>query len=218
MASSDRRGRLSREQIVDAAAATFYAKGYADTTLARVAERLNVTDKAIYYYFDGKDELYLHTLEVCADRIAAVIAAVDRDRQSGFEKVKAFIRAMIRQPDYLRLHIRGLPLHLENTEPGQRIRAAERAHDAVLIRWIEEGINDGSIVPGDPKMLWKWNEGGLVWLDVWSRREGANGLPVRYEKEAMAMLDRSLARTPRTAVMPPVPADGSTAAASPSTE
>ncbi len=192
-----RRGRrLTREEIVSAAAASFYANGYDKTTLGSVARQLDVTDKAIYHYFDSKDALYLQTLQSCTDRIAMVIETIDGEQNSGLAKLKAFASAMIRQSENLRLYIRGLPSHLEDTKEGQRIRAAERAHDETLVRWIKEGINDGSIAPGNPKMLWKWTQGSLIWLDVWSRRGTDHDGPAPLEQQAMDMLDRTLACIP----------------------
>lgn len=197
MASECRRNRLRRDDIISAAAASFYANGYERTTLASVARHLDVTDKAIYYYFESKDALYLETLETCADRISEVIQSIGRRRDSGLEKIKSFTRAMIGQSEILRLYIRGLPHHLEHTKQGRCIRAAERSHDDTLVHWIEQGIADGSIAPGNPKMLWKWNQGALIWLDVWSRRDKDLGGPDKLVEEALEMLERSLACAPR---------------------
>jgi len=194
LVSISRRGRLSRKEIVSAATACFHTRGYAETTLASVAWRIKVTDKAIYYYFRSKDALYLETLLACSNRIAAIIGDIDRNQSGGLAKLKALASTMIREPECLRLYFRALPEHLADTEQGRRIRATNGAHEETMIRWIEEGIADGSIGAGNPKMLWKWNQGALLWLDIWSRSDADYGAPARLETEAMTMLDRTLAR------------------------
>lgn len=194
LASISRRGRLSRKEIVSAAMTGFHAHGYAETTLASVARHLNVTDKALYYYFRSKDALYLETLLACSERIAAIIGDIDRKQSKGLARLKAFACAMIREPECLRLYFRTLPDHLTDTDQGKHIRSAKSAHEEIMIRWIEEGIADGSIGPGNPKLLWRWNQGALLWLDIWSRSDADYGAPGHLETEAMTMLDRTLAR------------------------
>ena len=46
-----------RAQIAAAAAETVAEYGYANASLARIAERADVSKSVISYHFDGKDEL-----------------------------------------------------------------------------------------------------------------------------------------------------------------
>lgn len=197
-AKNRRHGRLTAEEIIAAAAVSFYKNGYADTTLATVARQLNVTDKAIYYYFKSKDLLYLMTVNACMDWVTAIIEEIDARDISGLDKIKTFARRVIRNSLKRRRYLRSLPEHLEDTDLGRRYKAIERAQEESLIGWVREGIADGSIRPDDPKMLWKWNQGGLIWLDAWAR-EGMQYDDDDLERAAMTMLNRSLGRTPNQA-------------------
>lgn len=47
-----------REQILQAAEALFFRKGYAGTTIADICERLGVTKPFLYYYFSNKNEIF----------------------------------------------------------------------------------------------------------------------------------------------------------------
>lgn len=191
--SPRRNGRLSRDAIISAAAESFYAHGYAETTLSTVARHLNVTDKAIYYYFESKDELYLVTVNRCMDWVASVVESIDRSEATGLDKIKTFARAVVRQARQREPHLKTLPEHLEDTELGRRFRALQKAQDETLIRWVEEGIADGSIGPDNPTVLWIWNQGALIWLDAWAQENCSNYTPERMEAAAVAMLDRCLA-------------------------
>lgn len=52
-----------RQELIDAAAQVFYKKGYADTTLQDIANIMNFTKPAIYYYASSKEALFLEFYE-----------------------------------------------------------------------------------------------------------------------------------------------------------
>jgi AcrR family transcriptional regulator len=47
-----------REDILAAAEALFFERGYAQTTVADIADALGVTKPYLYYYFSGKDDIF----------------------------------------------------------------------------------------------------------------------------------------------------------------
>jgi AcrR family transcriptional regulator len=194
LSKSHRRERLRREEIIDAAISSFYQHGYAETTLATVAQHLDVTDKALYHYFESKDDLYLECLNTCTDRVAALIASINESGDPGLARVKIFASTLIRQTDNLLPYARKLPAHLENRPLGVRFRETQCAHNQACIAWIKAGISDGSIRPADPEVLWRWNIGALVWLGIWSPDgvEKDDAFREFLARQAVAMLDRSL--------------------------
>lgn len=187
-----RQSRISPPDIISAAAAAFYAGGYTETTLAHVAQRLGVTDKALYHYFDNKDALYLETVKTCLEWVTTVIESIGREGGDGLTKIKTFAGVIIRGSGKRRPFLKCVPDHLVDTELGRQISETNRLHEERLIGWVEEGIGDGSIHPGNPHLLWKWNQGALIWLDTWAR-DGTCYSCEALEKGAMEMLDRSLA-------------------------
>ena len=52
-----------RQELIDAASQVFYKKGYADTTLQDIANLMNFTKPAIYYYASSKEALFLEFYE-----------------------------------------------------------------------------------------------------------------------------------------------------------
>ena len=66
---------LKRERIIAAAVDLFYSKGFGNTTLDAVAERMNVTKPFIYSHFKSKGELLA---EICARGISASLEAINR--------------------------------------------------------------------------------------------------------------------------------------------
>ena len=53
----------TQQEILAAATAEFPAHGFGGARIEAIAERAGVNKKLIYYYFDGKDELFLAVLE-----------------------------------------------------------------------------------------------------------------------------------------------------------
>lgn len=63
----------TRERILNAAISLFQERGFAGTSIRDLAERAGVTTAAMYYYFDGKDQI----LEVLFDPCLQALQAID---------------------------------------------------------------------------------------------------------------------------------------------
>ncbi|MCC5579953.1 TetR/AcrR family transcriptional regulator [Microtetraspora sp. AC03309] len=72
-------GETTRTALVEAAAALFAEKGYADTSTGEVVARANVTRGALYHHFADKEEIFRAVLETVEgdifDRVNAATAA-----------------------------------------------------------------------------------------------------------------------------------------------
>ncbi|MEA2349239.1 MAG: hypothetical protein QOG86_180, partial [Thermoleophilaceae bacterium] len=71
----DRRTRSARAQkrdaradLLDAALAVVAKRGYRDSSVDEIAERAGYSKGAVYWHFDGKDDLFLALLEERVDR------------------------------------------------------------------------------------------------------------------------------------------------------
>jgi TetR/AcrR family transcriptional regulator len=65
------RADQTRARILDAATLEFSSNGLAGARTERIAEKAGVNKALLYYYFQGKEALYVATLEFVADRMAA---------------------------------------------------------------------------------------------------------------------------------------------------
>jgi len=61
--SHERNALQTRRAILDTARELFRRNGYAGTTVHSIAERLQLTDPAVYYYFGSKQQLWQDLLE-----------------------------------------------------------------------------------------------------------------------------------------------------------
>jgi len=87
-----RRQDQVREEILDAARQVLLSRGLAGLTLEAVANELDLTKAALYYYFNSKEalvaELIYLSLESHAEAVGAAVASAD----SGPAAIEALIR------------------------------------------------------------------------------------------------------------------------------
>src|SRR5262245_13451632 len=53
----------TRAELIEVATAVFAQQGYSGARVDEIAERTSTTKRMIYYYFGGKEQLYLAVLE-----------------------------------------------------------------------------------------------------------------------------------------------------------
>lgn len=79
----------TRQRILDEATALFTERGYADTSIRDISERLGMTKGALYYHFTSKDELLQ---AIVAPLLGALRAFVDDVRTAGTVRAELIYR------------------------------------------------------------------------------------------------------------------------------
>lgn len=69
----------------------FLIKGYKNTSLSSIAEKLNITKPALYYHFKNKKELYLKVVETYNNKLFDELQVLDESNKSCKEKIKKLI-------------------------------------------------------------------------------------------------------------------------------
>ena len=80
-----------RDAVLQTAAQLFLEKSYGRTSMNDVAEKLNITKPALYYYFRNKEEILLECYRIGTGMIEEILNDIAEHCGSGFEKVQAFI-------------------------------------------------------------------------------------------------------------------------------
>lgn len=105
MASQEERRRVTRQRLLDAAAAVFARRGFAAASVEEIAREAGYSTGAIYWHFDGKDDLFLAMAEEFAvDRVrelSAVIGdtevgAAERARRAGDQWMERLLADPVR--------------------------------------------------------------------------------------------------------------------------
>jgi AcrR family transcriptional regulator len=157
-----------KEAVLQTAVQLFIEKGYRQTSLDDVAEKLKITKPALYYYFHNKEEIYLE----CYRRgIALTQQSLERIRShqgSGLEKVAGFIQTYtaIIARDFGRFLVRQDDREL-SPKAQSEVRAEKRKIDQSLRSFIEQGIADGSVRPCNVRLVSFSLAGAIHSLATW---------------------------------------------------
>lgn len=174
MGIKDEIAALKRERIVGAAVELFYERGYENTTLEAVAERLGVTKPFIYSHFGSKAELLA---EICGRGISYSLDAINKalaNRGTPTEKLddlaRNFVVSVLENQKPLAIFTRE-EKNLAETD-YLRISDMRREFDRKLVALLEAGVRAGEFRLADPPVA-ALAIGGLVsWAYVWFRPRG----------------------------------------------
>ena len=136
---------LTRDEILDAAAALFRAQGYVETSLGDIASYVGIGRTTLYEYFSDKDDLLASLVE---DRIPAVIdsliVGIDNELTSRQRLGELVIRGLdfiTNEDDLGTLLMRETPRL--GAEAQVRIRAAHRRLEDEITALCQAGIDSG---------------------------------------------------------------------------
>jgi AcrR family transcriptional regulator len=174
-AAPNPRKELMREQLVNAAAEIFAAKGFAATSMADIANTLGLGRSAIYHYFANKEailrELIEQEVERPSHRLADLAARTDLDpaerlRLAVADGVSRRLAGGARLAVLFRIEA-DLPADLA------RMWAASRRHilDS-FTRFIDEGVQSGAFRPTDSRVAAFSVLGMMNWTSRWFKPDG----------------------------------------------
>ena len=179
---------LKRERIIAVAVDLFYSKGFGNTTLDAVAERMNVTKPFIYSHFKSKGELLA---EICARGIGASLEAINRVVESTATSAaklagltRDFVSAVLHNQKHIAIYTR----EEKNLDAGDSaaIQRMRREFDRKLVKLLDDGVAGGEFDIADTRMASLAIGGIASWAYVWFRPGGR--LAVEQIAEHMAAL------------------------------
>ena len=166
--------RAKREAVLIAAVRAFNARGFRATSLDDVAAELNVTKPTIYHYYGNKDEILFECVRRGLDPIRRVAEEGVAEGGSGAERLRSLLRgyALMMTEDFGICVSRTLDSEL-SPESRVRFRALKREIDQLMRQVVEEGMADGSLRPGDPRLVTFTLAGSVNWVARWYRPDEA---------------------------------------------
>ncbi len=198
-----------REAILRAAVQLFLERGYTRTALNDIADRLRITKPALYHYFRNKEEILLECYRWGCLLIRESLDEITSHGGTGLDKIAAFMRSYIAliAIDFGRAVIRLDDGELSG-EAGAEIRTYKREIDRRLRSLIQEGIEDGSVAPVDPKLAAFAIAGALNWIGTWYRPAGTLSTEEIAEKYVKLFTDGLTNRGVQAGSRPAVAARG----------
>ncbi|MFM5950867.1 MAG: TetR/AcrR family transcriptional regulator [Novosphingobium sp.] len=143
-------------QIIDIATAEFVEKGLAGARIDEIAGK--ATKRKIYYYFEGKDELYRAVLERAYRAVRESESAVDIEGGTALEALRRLIEHDVHyhaeHPELVRLVMNENIHRAEHLKQIDTLPTGNRKVIEILARIIARGEAEGSIREGiDPVEL-----------------------------------------------------------------
>ena len=103
----NRRGKRSRELVLDAAERVMARDGFDAATVARVVAESGIPESSVYHYYGSKDGILLAVMERGAERFFADLPEPDRRTGRSSDHLRAVVSAAVealeRHPNFLRL-------------------------------------------------------------------------------------------------------------------
>ena len=162
-----------REAILRTAVQLFLERSYGRTSLNDIADKLNITKPALYHYFRNKDEILLECYRWGCILIREALDEIAARRGSGLDKVSAFITTYT---EVITIDFGRAVIRLDDGELSPEARAEVRSYkreiDRRLRSFLQEGIEDGSITPCDPKLAAFSIAGAINWICMWYQPKG----------------------------------------------
>jgi AcrR family transcriptional regulator len=147
---------LAINQILDIATQEFVDKGLAGARIDEIAGR--ATKRKIYYYFDGKDDLYRAVLARAYRQVRESESRVDIEKGTAADALRRLIEHDVRyhsqHPELVRLVMNENIHRAEHLKQIEDLPAGNSRVIDMLRRLIERGEADGSFRRGiDPVKL-----------------------------------------------------------------
>lgn len=205
----ERKRRLTRHLIADAATAMFASRGFDAVKVTQIADRANVSMKTLYNYFPTKESMVLDD----ADALIEALGTALRDRPAGMSITDAFVGALEANMDGFDLLDDELAAHVATTfEAMVKQTPALHAHWLAILDRLahvaaEQLALQAGIEPTDPEPTVAGRAlVGLVQVDMDSRvrhiRAGRRGAKLRDAvagdvRQAARLLETGLASLSR---------------------
>jgi AcrR family transcriptional regulator len=114
----------TRNEILEIATREFADQGFAGARVDEIAARMRTTKRMIYYYFGGKEQLYIEVLERAYARIRAVEREVDVDDLDPRTAIRRLAELTFdhhdSHPDFIRL------VSIENIHHAEHMRKSKQ--------------------------------------------------------------------------------------------
>jgi len=168
------------------AAEVLSEKGYYNTSLEEIAERLDLAKASLYHYFDSKEALLTTALGSVAEEAILRLTAIAAEDGPASARLRHLIIEQLQiitveYPQLSRLFL----AHLEwPAVVRERIADWHAQHDAIFRAVIAEGVKAGELADIDVSVVRHNLTGALNFVPFWFKPDGR--LPDREAFERVA--------------------------------
>ncbi len=178
------------DQLLDAAASHFAAKGYRETTIREISGDVGMLPGSVYYHFPSKHELLLAVYEVGVGRMLQRLEkAAASDSGDPWSRVEAtlvaHLDAILDQSDYARVLISVRPDQVP--EVAGELKALRDRYEAHFASTIDQLSLPADV---DRHLMRLMLIGAANWSQIWYRPSGQT--PAEIGRAFVALLRHPL--------------------------
>jgi AcrR family transcriptional regulator len=189
-------GRVARKrqrrvhEILRVAAEVLSEKGYYNTSLEEIAERLDLAKASLYHYFDSKEALLTTALGSVAEEAISRLTAIADEPGPARDRLRRLIIEQLQiitveYPELSRLFL----AHLEwPAVVRERIADWHARHDEIFRAVIAEGVKAGELADVDVSVVRHNLTGALNFVPFWFKPEGRLTDREAFERVADSVL------------------------------
>ncbi len=172
----EERGAESREEILDAAAEAFMARGYSGTSIADIADLLGATKGRIYHWYRSKAQIYLDVHRQAMEMLFAVIEPIAEESSSAEDRLSRMVfehaHLMMTALPYQRVSVQSLDMRVLVTdrdlaEVRTEVIALRDHYEELFAKVIAEGVEEGVFRPTRGRSATKPLFGAVNWITMW---------------------------------------------------
>lgn len=153
--------------IMRAAIEIINQKSFALATMSEIAASLGMRDAALYYYFPTKQALVQACHVQSLERFECLLSEAGASGASGAERLETFLRRMLDDSERNGPQIYfGDHSYLADDE-REAIDSWAARLTVVLEQFLKDGIEDGSVVPCETRLVVQLLLGMIIWLGKW---------------------------------------------------
>ncbi len=159
--------------VLQTSARLFNQFGFERTTLDDIAAELNVSKRTLYYYVKSKNDILSECTQLALRHLDRATRDITASGQTPLRRIETLLRRymslaaddlgaclILTRPDSLRQENREILLN------------GRRKFDYALRDLIQQGIDDGSIAPCEPKIAAAAIFGAFNWVLHWHPKRG----------------------------------------------
>jgi AcrR family transcriptional regulator len=142
-----------RAEIIDAALSAMGEEGYDSLTVGAVAERVDMTDAGVHYYFETREDLLAAVgehLEAQTDAVASEFEGPPGDRLAAYLRTQFEVLSTARDRTPATIQLRAAAAS-GNERLDAALAGVESRLRAFVVEAIREGIEDGTFTAVDPE-------------------------------------------------------------------
>jgi TetR/AcrR family transcriptional regulator, cholesterol catabolism regulator len=150
------RGKISKDEIIRAAAKVFMEKGYSAGKIEDVAKELGLLKGSIYYYVRNKEDLLHVVIEKPIRELTGILEEISSREDEPINKIKQIVHAhlMVLEDNYYATNVLFHEKWPKDNKKYTEVLTLIKRHEDILYKLIKEGSEKGQISSEiDPKVL-----------------------------------------------------------------